>query len=661
MSVAKQLEETMRTRTTAPTEAYESKSHTHIIGGSNPKTKNKPEREMAEVTALPLLPVDKDSLKILDLSLFDDVEMETAKEEVLDFTDLKAFVKSAPIPDSYRIDIVKGNGTDSDARANVVLLEDEDKEIVVSKVAYYHLTKTHNLDDSIEGCILVSYRDGRTVQLQLQMSDIAETQKLVRMMANRGILISKGALNRDYVYEQNLECRETKTFVNTLGFRQVNNQLCFVYPEGKSIGESVYYSKVDPEMKHALGIRGDAKVWIKNVILPLNLSNEIPSIPFLLFSSLMPLFSTIVSGFQGTMINIIPDEAEGKTSSNGKTTIQRAMLSMQGSQEWMASWNMTANAIEAKLHNGFGAYLDDLSSSSIKNMEKVVYDNANGTQRGRLNRDGTAKIIKRRNSVIFSSGETQVLDIDNTKDGAFVRAFDIAIKASDFGSDDINHTKMVADGIAATVRDHYGFVYRMVANMIIARQDYILEQIARYKSHFVAMSQDVLTKRLALTYAVIATCGDLMIIAIQKLSGDPTLLSQLDPLHITAVMFRKVMATLSQKNDKHLLVLEHIKQSVFLDANSTAILNGHKTSIGIIDNDIWYIKSTEVNRIIKEMDNIVANRFFKWADAIGYLHGTDSEEGRFTKTKKINGNSVKTYAFNFDAKIDGNPGNGGNE
>ncbi len=658
MNKAKKLEETMKTRTAAPTEKYETKSHTESIPDFTQNTKKD---SAAEVTALPLLPPDNDSIKILDLSLFDDMEMERTEEEALVFTDLKAFIESSPVIESYYMDITEEGDDDREPRANIIHNKVNGEEIVISKVPYYHLAKTHNLDDENDGCILIAYRDENTRQLTLLMSDVAETQRLTRIMANKGVLITKGAENRNYIYDQNLECKETRLLVNTIGFRLIGKNLCFTYPVGESIGAPVYYSQGDSELNHALCINGDSKEWIHNVILPLNLSNESPSIPFLLFASLMPLFSTLVPGFQGILINIVPDETEKLTSSTGKTTLQKAMLSMQGSPEWMVSWNMTANAIEAKLHDGIGAYLDDLSTSSIGNMEKVVYDNANGTQRGRLNQDGTAKAIKRRNSVIFSSGEAQALDIDKVKDGALVRAIDIAIKASDFGSDDINHTKKVADTIVATVRQNYGFIYRITISMIIERQAYIFEQIARYKSHFIAMSEDVLTKRLALTYAIIATCGDLMIIAIQKLSGDPSMLSRLDPLHITAAMFRKVIGTLNQKSDKHLMVLDTIKQSVILDDDGTTILNHHKTSIGIVDNDIWYIKSTEVNQTISEMDNIVAKRFFGWAKDIGYLHKTDNEVGRFTKTRKINGNAVKTYAFNFDVKIDGNTGNGGNE
>jgi hypothetical protein len=262
--------------------------------------------------------------------------------------------------------------------------------------------------------------------------------------------------------------------------------------------------------------------------------------------------------------------------------------------------------------------------------------------------------------VIFSSGEAQVLDIEKAKDGALVRAIDISIRASDFGSEDSTYTKVVADTITATVRNNYGFMYWAVIHLIISREEYILEQIDRYKRHFVEMAEDDLSKRLALTFAVIAACGDLMLIAIQKLSGDATLLSVLDPVHITASIFRDVMDTLHQKNDRHSLALDTLKQNLILDEDGKRIINDHKLPIGIVDKDIWYVISKEVNKILGEMEGVVPIRFFRWAEEAGYIYETDREKGRYTKTKKINGTSVKTYAFNFSVKNAGNTGNDGN-
>ncbi len=654
----------MNTRTTAPTKMCENKTDISIISNYNPQSESN-DSNNDNVTMSPLLPVKKNALKMIDLSLFEKLQVDfSVCDDAPLFSDLNAFIASAPKTPPYRIKVTKKDKEGKATRAYIIYEKESDdpekepKSIIVSKVTYYHRKKTHNIDDGKEGCILSAYRDDKHIQLSLLMADVAEPQKLIKIMANSGVLATKGADNRDYIYEQNLECQDTRLFVNSLGFRIIGDNLCYVYPKGVGINAQVYYSQQEPELRHALVVRGDSMIWIERIIKPLNLSNSAPTAPFLFFCALMPLFSRIIPEFQGILINIIPADTEDATSSMGKTTIQRAMLSMQGEQEWMISWNTTVNAVEAKLHDGFGAYFDDLSTGNFKNMEKIVYDNANGSQRARLNQDGTAKKVKHRNSVIFSSGEERTLHTSEVKDGALVRAIDVELKASDFGSNDSNHTKQIADTIKTTVYDHYGFVYRTVIPMIIEQQDLMVEQVGRYKAHFSDMAHDPLSKRLSLHYAIIALCGDLMTIALQKIAGDASLLSDLDPLHVTASMFQKQIKILRLRDDKHLMTLDVIKQSIIIEDD--VILNQYKTPIGVVDDGICYIKSTEVTAVIKDLENVVAKRFFKWAEEKKYLHEQDSEEGRFTKTKRINGSNVKTYAFNFDAQNNGNTGIGGN-
>lgn len=663
MNISQKLNETMKTRTATSTEEYEIKSHTNSIPSFFSGTKSMSKNE--QVTGLPPLPVKKDALKIIDQSLFENMQIDfNVCDDTPLFKDLDTFIASAPKTHPYRIKVTKKDKEGKATRAYIIYEKESDdpekepKSIIISKVPYYHSVKTHNIDDDREGCILSAYRDAKLIQLPLVMADVAEPQKLIKIMANSGVLAPKGADNRDYIYEQNLECQDTRLFVNTLGFRIINKKLCYVYPQGEGLNASVYYSQQELALRHALAVNGDSMIWFERVVKPLNLNNSAPTVPFLLFSALMPLFSTLVPEFQGILINIIPDDTEESTSSTGKTTLQRAMLSMQGEQEWMISWNTTANAVEARLHDGIGAYFDDLSTGNIKNMEKVVYDNANGSQRARLNQDGTAKNVKHRNSVIFSSGEERTLHASEVKDGALVRAIDVELKASDFGSDDSNHTKKVVDTIKTTVHHHYGFVYRAVIPMIIEEKDLMIEQVGHYKAHFSGLADDPLSKRLSLHYAIIALCGDLMIIALQKIAGDASLLSDLDPLHITASMFRKQMKILRLRDNKHLMTLDVIQQSIIIEDNE--IFNQYKTPIGVVDNEIRYIKSTEVSTILKELNNVVPSRFFKWLDEKGYLYEKDKEGGRFTKTKRINGSSVKTYAFNFNVKNSGNTGIGGN-
>ncbi len=617
------------------------------------------------VTSLPSLPVENGTLKLFDFSTFKKVTVDfKIYDGVLPIKDLESFVASAPGVYPYHIEITKKNAQGKAIQAQVIYEKastssDKNPQMIqVSKVAYYHMTKTHNLDNGIHGCILNTFRDGKATSIAMTMADVVDNKKLTTTLVNSGVLISNGAQNRDYIFDQNLECDNTKIFVNTLGFRYVEDKLCYIYPNGKGIKADIYYSQQDPTLQHALGTKGDSEIWIDYVIRALNLNNEAPTIPFLFFSSLMPLFSTLIPEFQGILINIIPASSEKLTSSSGKTTMQRAMLSMQGAQEWMISWNTTANAVENKLHDGFGAYFDDLSTGNIKNMEKVVYDNANGSERARLNQDSTAKKVKQRKTVIYSSGEDHVLKSGEVKDGSLVRAIDIELKPSDFGSDDANHTKEVADNIKATVHNHYGFVYRVVVPMIIEQEELILEQVSIYKAHFSAMANDPLSKRLAMHYAIIAVCGELMIIALQKIANDTSLLSGLDALGITTSLFKKQIQIFKVGDEKNLGIIESIKQAISIEGDD--IHNLFRTSIGVVKNNICYIKSTEITAILEALPNVNSNRFCKWAVEEGYICESDNASKSFTKTRRINGTSVKTYAFNFDVKTDGNTSNGSN-
>ncbi len=651
MSITKRLNEAMMTRTTAPTEEYETKTNRNIIAESVHESKDIP--TMANVPRLPVLPSDTRILKQLDAELFKELEPDFAITGNLPhINDLNEFIALFPETYRYSIQEQKGSKNRTIVRAQVLHQKDPNDPdsitIPISKVPYIHHQKTRNLDDSNDGCLILAFRDNELINLLLPMEVVAEPQKLIKALASKGILVNKGSDNREYIYEQNLNCKSIRFLTNRLGFRELDKKLCYVYSKGKGIGADIYYSQQDPQLSYALDIKGDSKKWIKDVLLPLNLRDDRPTVPFLLFSSLMPLFSSIIPEFQGIVINIIPSGEEKLTSSTGKTTLQRAMLSMQGSQEWMISWNTTVNAIESKLHSGFGAYLDDLSTGNIKNMEKVVYDNANGTQRARLNQDGTPKEVKHRKSVIFSSGEQPMLDLDSVKDGALVRAIDIELKTSDFGSDDPLLTKDIADSIKAAVYRHYGFIYRILVTMIIKQPDILVKQVEHYKSHFTSMTKDPLCRRLALHYAIIAVCGELLILATQKISGDETLLSSLNPLHAVSVMYAKQMRMINARDDRHLMALDIIKQSITIVG--VDITDQFNHMIGVADGDISYIKSTEVNKILKELDNVVPKRFFLWAKAKGFLAETDSEEGRFTKTRRVGGSTVNTYAFNFNVK-----------
>ena len=110
MNVSKKLEETMNTRTPAPTEMYENKTDTCIIPNYNPQAESMSSNDSNNdnVTMSPLLPVKKNALKIIDLSLFEKLQVDfSVCDDAPLFSNLNAFIASAPKTPPYRIKVTK--------------------------------------------------------------------------------------------------------------------------------------------------------------------------------------------------------------------------------------------------------------------------------------------------------------------------------------------------------------------------------------------------------------------------------------------------------------------------------------------------------------------------------------------------------------------------
>jgi len=98
-------------------------------------------------------------------------------------------------------------------------------------------------------------------------------------------------------------------------------------------------------------------------------------------------------------------------------------------------------------------------------------------------------------------------------------------------------------------------------------------------------------------------------------------------------------------------------QKIYYTTENSDILDKYKNKIGIVEDNKSYIKSTFINEILKEQNNVITSRFFKWAFEKQILCEKDSDNTRFTKKKKIDSMSINTYVFNFNE----NSGKSGNQ
>lgn len=119
--------------------------------------------------------------------------------------------------------------------------------------------------------------------------------------------------------------------------------------------------------------------------------------------------------FSGPLLEVTGDESGGfhlrgkefDASSSGKTTTERATISILGPPTLLRRWRSTANALEgtAESFNSLLLVLDELSQLDAREGSQTIYALGNGQGKARLGRGGDLKPAKSWNLLFLSSGE----------------------------------------------------------------------------------------------------------------------------------------------------------------------------------------------------------------------------------------------------------------
>lgn len=119
--------------------------------------------------------------------------------------------------------------------------------------------------------------------------------------------------------------------------------------------------------------------------------------------------------FSGPLLELTGDEPGGfhlrgkefDASSSGKTTTQRATISILGPPTLLRRWRATANALEgtAESFNCLLLVLDELSQLEAREGSQTIYALGNGQGKIRAERGGEPKPAKSWNLLFLSSGE----------------------------------------------------------------------------------------------------------------------------------------------------------------------------------------------------------------------------------------------------------------
>jgi putative DNA primase/helicase len=154
-------------------------------------------------------------------------------------------------------------------------------------------------------------------------------------------------------------------------------------------------------------------------------------------------------------------------SSRGKSTAQRAAVSVWGSPRFLMSWRATANGLEglAAACNSTLLALDEMGEVAGREAGAAAYMLANGQGKARADRSGRARAAARWRVCILSSGELGLADKmaeagGRIAAGQAVRLLDVA--ADGFAHGAFAELHGAADGAAFATRlnaaaaEHYG-------------------------------------------------------------------------------------------------------------------------------------------------------------------------------------------------------------
>ena len=247
--------------------------------------------------------------------------------------------------------------------------------------------------------------------------------KIVEVLAQKGMDVNEGnslgILNYLYWKEKEVEC---KNIHDRLGWTKIGNKEFFLgYKVNQNGIESVYNGDMD------IAPRGSYEQW-KKVIDENVIGSKYLELALVLgFSSVVAAKLKSLIGLDVLFFHIY-----GK-STTGKTTALMVAASPFGRpckdrNGMIRTWLATDNAIIAYLKdkNGIPMLLDEASSRKNKDYTSMIYQIADGSNKGRADKNGNLRENKVFSGTVLSTAENSILAYSNHNNGLRVRLIELA-------------------------------------------------------------------------------------------------------------------------------------------------------------------------------------------------------------------------------------------
>ncbi len=297
-----------------------------------------------------------------------------------------------------------------------------------------------NKDTGKEKVKIIFYKENEWKQLTVDKSQLAINQKLL-LLSDNGLDVNSNNVRYYIDYFSDIMSRNNITKLESISHIGWRDNVFVPYDasgifDGADEFRNIY---------KAIGTKGNYERW-KQVT---NKLRQHKIIKLLMATTLAsPLLEKL--NLQPYMVNLW-----SSLSGNGKTLSCMVAMSIWGNPDIGAlrlSSNNTQNyySVVASFMRNFTCYFDELQiikRSKYLDLESLVMDLCNGTEKGRLNKNSQAREVKVWfNNFLFTSNDKMVKE--NAGEQVYNRVIDIEI-----------NEKIIQDGqsIARIIKENYGF------------------------------------------------------------------------------------------------------------------------------------------------------------------------------------------------------------
>ena len=266
-----------------------------------------------------------------------------------------------------------------------------------------------------------------------------------------------------------------------LGWDKIDNSLVFRY--NNLIAKEPTNKKYIYNGNLCLNHKGSLDEWCN--MIQNEVCGNIPMSYLLMASFASPLLSILnFSHDFGSILFCLCNN-----SSKGKSTTAMLCASVYSSpvlnKGVAITFNGTENALQEFLSqiNGLSVVFDELGSSTITNLERLMYNFCLGRSKLRLNGDASLQEVKEFSSVIFTTSEISFIS-EKSMDGIKTRVFQI--------EDTLTKNAQNSDNIKNIVMQNYGVAGNEYLQMLVNKGQEIIEaDYQKYKDMLITNSKEL--------------------------------------------------------------------------------------------------------------------------------------------------------------------------